>query len=93
MALLKSRKIIHRLLKINIHIHNEIIPFIKRLIEAHNRKTSYIKQLKIDKTKSLIDVTPNHSQFWEYLTPFMMGHRGSVLSCSVRTYKSTICRD
>ena len=31
--------------------------FIKKFLEAHNRKTCYIKQLKIDEMKSLIGLT------------------------------------
>ena len=31
--------------------------FIKRLIKTHNRKIGYIKQLKVDETKSLIGLT------------------------------------
>ena len=56
----KSHKIIHKLLKINIHIHNKIIHFIKGLLEAHNRKTDYIKRLKIDKKKSPKDLTKSY---------------------------------
>ena len=59
----KSRKKVHRPLKIIMHIYNKIIPFIKRLFKAYNRKTDYTKQLrKIDKR--------NHYGFNETLSTY-----------------------
>ena len=41
-------KTIHRL-EINIHIYRKIIPFVRRLLEAQNIKTSDVKRLKLIK--------------------------------------------